>query len=141
MTTTSQPRLPAIGFAILSITLFLGGLGTLGAFLLLDYYYPANTTAQSTAHTATVLAVNGVVGCFLAIMCALSGWRSFKRTATARSFALVTWWLVAGFVLWVLIFDAASGWSAGGVAEVITWSFLETLIAVRLRRTNRLSVA
>jgi hypothetical protein len=101
MTASLQYKYPAVCFAILRVTMLLAGLGTLGAFGLLYFYYPASTTI----HAAFVLAVNGLLCWFLAGLCVSSAWRLFKRTAKARSFAGVTWTLVAGFTLWTLLFD------------------------------------
>lgn len=137
MTTPAQPKLPTISFIILSATLFLGGLATLGAFLLLYFYYP-NSSAGSPSHTGTafVLAANGTIGCALSVFCALSAWRSFKQMPAARSFAVLTCMLAAAFTVWVLIFDALSGWSFGGILEVVIWGLLETMITIRLIRAR-----
>jgi hypothetical protein len=123
-------KYPGICFAILSATMLLAGLGTFGAFLLLYFYYP------SGVFTTIVLAVNGLLCWFLAVLCALSAWRLLKHTPKARPFAKVTCALVACFTLWTLLFDGANGWSVGGVSEVITWSILEALIANYLIRVR-----
>jgi hypothetical protein len=133
MTTPVPPKYPVVCFAILGLTLLLGGLGTLGGFVYLYFYFPDS----STAHTALILAVNGLLGWALAILCALSAWRLFKQIPKARSFALVTWALVAGFTLWILLFDGLQGWSHGGIVEVVTWGVLEALIGLGLMRAGR----
>jgi hypothetical protein len=113
---------------LLSLMLLLGGLGTMGGFVLLHFYYPG----QSTWQTEMALAVNGLLCWGLAIFSALAGWRVFKRMAKAEKFARVTWWLAVGFTLWVMIFNGLQGWSAGVVAEVTAWGVLELLIGAWL---------
>src|SRR5579862_7552350 len=120
-------KLPLICFLFLSFTLFLGGLGTLGGFVLLYFNEPYSRSA-----TTFILAFNGVLCWGLAIVCLFSAWRLFKRMAKAEKFARLAWWLVAGFTGWVLCFDGAQGWSAGGIAEVNVWGVLEVLIGVWL---------
>lgn len=108
--------------------MLLAGLGTLGAFVLLYFYYPSS----STIHTAIVLAVNGLLCWLLAGLCISCAWRLFRQTPKAKSFARVTLMLVACFTLWTLVFDGLSGWSVGGISEVVTWSVFEVLIAIHL---------
>ena len=132
MTPTTRPKSPVICFTILSLTLMIGGLGTFGAFVLLRYYYPD----QSARITSFILAINGVVCWLLAVACALSAWKLLKQLPKAKLFARNTWGLVAGFTLWTLVFDAMCGWSRGGIIEVVTWSFLETLIAIYLMKSR-----
>ena len=136
-TKAAPPKYPAVCFVILGLTLLLGGLGNLGGFAYLYFYFPDS----STKHTALLLAVNGLLGWALATLCALSAWRWFKQTPKARSFAILTWALVGGFTLWILLFDGLQGWSRGGIVEVVTWSILEALIGLGLRRAGRNPVA
>ncbi len=133
--TAPRDKRPLIYFGILSATLMLGGLGSLGAFLLLHFYYP--TASANTAATAFILAVNGGLAWLLAVFSMLSGWRLFQSAPKAEPWAKVTWILMLGFTLWTLFVDAMSGWSAGGIIEVIVWSILEILIAVYLRQRLR----
>jgi hypothetical protein len=128
MNNPASIKLPLICFLLLSLTLLLGGLGTLGGFVLLYFYEP-----QSSGTGATfTLALNGVLCWTLAIACVLSAWRLFRRMAKAEKLAPVTWWLVAGFTVWIVCFDGMQGWSPGGIAEITLWGVLEILIGIWL---------
>lgn len=133
MTAPLPPKYPVISFALLGLTLLLGGLGTLGAFVYLYFYFPD----PSQTHNALIFAVNGLLCWVLAILCALSAWRLFKRVPKALSFALVTWTLATAFTLWILLFDGLKGWSGGGIDEVIVWGILETWAGIGLFQARR----
>ena len=135
MTAPLPPKYPVVSFALLGLTLLLGGLGTLGAFAYLYFYFPD----PSQVHNALILAVNGLLCWVLAILCALSAWRLFKRVPKALSFASVIWVFTAAFTLWILLFDGLRGWSNGGIAEVVVWGVLEALAGIGLIRARRSS--
>jgi hypothetical protein len=132
MTNSVPIKLPGVCFMLLSLTLLLGGLGTMGGFVLLHFYYPQ----QSTWQTELALAVNGLLCWGLGILSALAGWRVIQRRVKAEKFAWITWWLAVGFTMWVMIFNGLQGWSAGVVVEVTTWGILELLIGAWLMRAR-----
>jgi hypothetical protein len=128
MISAPTPKYPIVCFILLSVSMLLGALGTLGAFLLL-------LATPAHLHTAVLLAVNGLGDFVLAILCGIAGWKLARQKPGGRPFARVIWLLVAAFTLWILICDGLAGWSTGGIAEVVVWAIWEAVIAVDLLKT------
>jgi hypothetical protein len=129
MTATPRPKIPVICFIILGVTQLLAGLGTLGAVVILFNHFPAGTPI----YLVPLLALNGLAGGILAVFCGLSAWKLGRQKPKARAVSKLTWALVAGFCMWILLINCLkTGWSLGGVFEVVIWGILEALIAGQL---------
>jgi hypothetical protein len=133
MTTLPSAKLPAVCFIVLSVTLFVGGLGMLGAAVILFKNFPAGTPI----YLVPLLALNGLLGWILTVLCSLSAWKLATQKPKARAFSGLAWALVAGFIVWMLLVECLSGWSTGAIIEIVIWSVLEALIGNYLMKTRR----
>ncbi len=124
MSTPPSLKLPVVCFIILSLTLFFGGLGTLGAVVILFNHFPAG----APIYIIPLLALNGLLCWILTVFCGMSAWKLFKQRPKMKAFCGLAWVLMAGFILWNVLVEFLLGWSTGGVVMIVIWSVLEALI-------------
>jgi hypothetical protein len=120
-------------FIVLSVTLFFGGLGMLGATVILFNNFPAGTPI----YLVPLLAGNGLLSLVLTVLCGVSAWKLGRQKPKALALSGLTWALVAGFMIWMLLVDCLSGWSTGAFVEIVVWGVLEALIGNYLMKTRR----